>query len=142
MPDLTALNTFAAYWVLATWVVGALVISLGFGMALVALGSIALEKWSGTFHGYHQSLWVYRAIRAYERAGHRRPGGATTISASYKLSSMARSLIEAAQQEGMVVTIETVPLAPLAMGNYYMQHDVREARSAQPAQAGADRAGG
>lgn len=141
MPDLTALNTFAAYWVLATWVVGAFVIALALGMAAVWLGSIAIDKWWATTRHYRMALWVYQAMRAYERSGNRRPMQEVSMAPRNRISEAARALVHLAKSEGMVVTIETMPLAPLAMGNYYMQHDVREARSAQPAQAGADRAG-
>lgn len=142
MPDLTALNTFAAYWVLATWVVGALVISLGFGMALIALGRTAIDHWGESLAHYQTALWVHSAMRAHERAGHPRPDKSRTIDEKTKLQRMASALTAAAQRDGFVITIETTPMRPLAMGHYFMQTHVREARSAQPAQAGADRAGG
>lgn len=41
-------------------------------------------------------------------------------------------LIEFAQSRGCVVTIETKPELPLAMGNYYMSVHVREARQLDP----------
>lgn len=44
----------------------------------------------------------------------------------------AQHLISRAQHSGFVVTITTQPGTPLAMGNYRMQVDVRQARNAPP----------
>lgn len=129
MDIIPSLNTFATYWVLATWVVGALVVALALSMALIALGRTAIHHWGESLAHYQTALWVYSAMRAYEKAGHPRPNGDTTVDEQRKLSSMASALIAAAQRDGYVITIATTPMHPLAMGNYYMQPHVREAQS-------------
>lgn len=129
MPDLTALNTFAAYWVLATWVVGAFVVALGLGMAAVALGSVAIDKWWATTRHYRMALWVYQAMRAYEKAGNKRPMQEVSMAPHTRIGEAARALIALAESEGMVVTIATHPTKPLAMGRYEMYAEVRESRA-------------
>lgn len=44
----------------------------------------------------------------------------------------ARALVELAQEWGYVLTIETKPEQPLAMGNHFMAVDVRPARELDP----------
>lgn len=44
--------------------------------------------------------------------------------------ALAFQLIDFAKKAGLVVTIETVPLEPLAMGNYKLTTEVRSARHA------------
>lgn len=45
------------------------------------------------------------------------------------IEAMAISIVADAERYGLVLTIETRPLKPLAMGNHEMVVDVREARS-------------
>lgn len=47
----------------------------------------------------------------------------------WRVEEMARTLLAVADREGQVVTIEQVPLQPLAMGNYETVAHVRPARS-------------
>lgn len=48
------------------------------------------------------------------------------------LRRRAFALVELANEWGYVVTIETKPEQPLAMGNHYMAVDVRKARELDP----------
>lgn len=54
---------------------------------------------------------------------------AAAVNASDMIHDMTRDLIFAAREAGQVVTIQTWPKVPLAMGNYEMVYSVREARS-------------
>lgn len=142
MLDTPMLNTFAAYWVLATWCVGAFVVALGLGMLAMKLIQESIRMWTKTYRDYRTALWLYRAIRHYERTGHKPPKGAEPREPKHWLRLMADGLISAAEEEGMVVTIETYPklFRPLAMGCYEMHADVRESRAtysaAEPAKTG------
>jgi hypothetical protein len=44
------------------------------------------------------------------------------------IEQRAQRLVEMARQAGYVITIETKPLEPFAMGHYEMQVEVRKAR--------------
>ena len=48
------------------------------------------------------------------------------------IRAAAQALVHQAELIGVVVTIETVPNTPLAMGNYYMQARVRAGRGPRP----------
>jgi hypothetical protein len=44
------------------------------------------------------------------------------------LQHRLEELVEHAKQQGFVMTVDLVPLGPLAMGNYTMRPEVRPAR--------------
>lgn len=54
----------------------------------------------------------------------------TVIGGGEDVLAVGRALIQVAASRGLVVTIETVPEKPLAMGNYGLLVSVREDRAA------------
>lgn len=123
--------TFATYWHIAMWVIGSLVVTGALVLALMAIYQTLFYGWGKKVSkAMHFHLWLYQAMRAWERAGHPRPGP-STMTERQKLDTCAQELIEFAKEHGYVLTITTEPdpWAPLAMGNFNMVHDVREARA-------------
>lgn len=110
------------------WYLGAAVIALAL-LAILTLGMHAmLNAWRGSLQEVRLNLWVYMAMRAYQRAGHQRPDEMPMVDEKGKLQRVANYLIDTARDAGFVVTIATEPMQPLRMGNYYMEADVRPAR--------------
>ncbi len=121
--------TIAIYWDAAMWIIGAVVVTFLLVYFLLALYQHLFMGWSKKVHSdFMLHLWLYQAMRAYERDGNPRPD-AQTMPEDEKLKRCARELIDFAEEHGYVLTIETEPAAfmPLAMGNSYMVFDVREA---------------
>ena len=119
----------AIYWDIAMWIIGALVVTGALVWAAMAIYHQLFKGWgkkAGNEFLFH--LWLYRAMRAWERQGHARPNGAATMPERDKLSRCARELIAFAEEHSYVLTIQTAPLTPLAMGNSIMVYDVRQAR--------------
>lgn len=50
--------------------------------------------------------------------------------AAFRVASAARALSELANLSGLVLTVETKPAQPLAMGNYTITVDVRPSHEA------------
>lgn len=48
------------------------------------------------------------------------------------IEAMAKAIVHDAERYGLVLTIETRPLKPLAMGHHVMEVSVREARQLAP----------
>lgn len=122
---------FAIYWNMAMWIIGALVVTGGLVFAAMAIYHQLFMGWGKKVRGdFLTHLWLYQAIRAWEREGNPRPSGAGTISERDKLQRCVYELIAFAEEHGYVLTIETepAPFSPLAMGNSYMVFDVRESR--------------
>lgn len=126
-----AMNTFltiALYWDVAMWLIGAVVTTGLLVIALMAIYHKLFKGWGkkvGNDFRFH--LWLLQAMRAWEREGNPRPNG-PTMTEHQKLTTCARELIDFAEEHGYVLTITTEPLQPLAMGNSYMDFDVRPAR--------------
>lgn len=124
------LNTIGAYWIVGTWIIGALVVTGALIVATMAIYQKLFMGWGKKVRGdFLFGLWLYQAMRAWEREGNPRPD-AQTIPEDEKLKRCARELINFAEEHGYVLTINTepAPFTPLAMGNSYMLFDVREAR--------------
>ena len=131
--NMPTFSTIATIWSCAVWVVGAITITAALALLLLGLCSALSEAWrSRLLSDLKLNLWVYRAMRAYMQSGHPRPDERPMISEKEKLEHAARALIDMAEKSGLVLTIETVPkwFSPLAMGNYDMVAEVREALSA------------
>lgn len=109
------------------WVLGATLAIIVLLLAIAVLIGIALRYWRKGLSSLHIHLWVYQALLAYQRSGHPRPDGGTTMGAHEKLRLAANALVDAARAEGYIVTIEMQALAPLAMGRAAMVVGVREA---------------
>lgn len=121
---------FAIYWNMAMWIIGALVVTGGLVFAAMAIYHELFKGWGKKVcNDFLFHLWLYQAIRAWEREGNPRPSG-PTMTEQKKLEACARELIAFAEEHGYVLTITTepYPLQPLAMGNSYMAFDVRKAR--------------
>lgn len=111
------------------WCLGAILAAFVLLFGIVIFVGFVLRTWRRGLGSLHLHLWVWQALRAYEKTGRHRPDGGATMDARRKLTSATAALVDAAREEGYVVTIETVPIGPLAMGSYCMQYDVREAQS-------------
>lgn len=112
------------------WLIGALVVTGALIVAAMAIYHRLFKGWSKKVHeDFLLHLWLYQAMRAWEREGNPRPD-AQTIPEDEKLKRCARELIHFAEEHGYVLTIHTEPepVLPLAMGNSYMVFDVRESR--------------
>lgn len=117
------------YWDIAMWVMGAV-----FTTALLIIG--LMWAYSTLFKGWGEKvandfrlhLWLYRGMRAWERAGNPRPDG-QTMTEEQKLKQSLRELLVLAMEHGYVITVENKPREPLAMGNSYMAFDVRPTRN-------------
>lgn len=123
----TLLN-FIIYWDIAMWALGALVMTGALAVAALALYHKLFRGWGKKVFGdFRFHLWLYQAMRAWERQGNQRPGG-PTMTERQKLEACARELIAFAEEHGYVLTINTEPqpLQPLAMGNSFMVFEVRE----------------
>ena len=120
----------AIYWDIAMWIIGALVVTGALILAAMAIYHKLFMGWGEKVRSdFLTHLWLYQAIRAWEREGNTRPS-AVTIPERDKLTRCARELIAFAEEHGYVLTITTKPephLTP-SMGNSYMAYDVREAR--------------
>lgn len=131
--NMPTFSTIATIWSCAVWVVGAITITAALVLVLMALCTSISDAWRRRLvSDLKLNLWVYRAMRAYMQSGHPRPDEHPMIDEKVKLERTARALIDMAEESGLVLTIETVPkwFTPLAMGNYDMVAEVREARSA------------
>lgn len=123
---------FAIYWNMAMWIIGALVVTGGLVFAAMAIYHELFKGWGKKVcNDFLFHLWVYQAMRAWEREGNPRPDGAPMIPERDKLNRCARELIAFAEEHGYVLTISTKPkpLQPLSMGNHYMAFEVRPARN-------------
>ena len=123
--------TIAIYWDITMWIIGALVVTGALVFAAMAIYHELFKGWGKTVaNDFLFHLWLYQAMRAWEREGNPRPDGSPMISERDKLTRCARELIAFAEEHGYVLTIETEPKAfmPLAMGNSQMVFEVREAR--------------
>lgn len=110
------------------WVMGAVATTGALVIALMAIYQALFKGWGkkvGNDFRFH--LWVYQAMRAWEREGNPRPVN-QTMTEREKLETSAGELIYFAEEHGYVLTITTEPMHPLAMGNSYMAYEVREAR--------------
>ena len=123
--------TIAIYWDMAMWIIGALVVTGGLVFAATAIYHELFKGWGKTVaNDFLFHLWLYQAMRAWEREGNPRPDGSPMISERDKLTRCARELIAFAEALGYVLSITTKPephLTP-SMGNSYMAYVVREAR--------------
>ena len=131
--NMPTFSTIATILSCAVWVVGAITITAALVLAVISLCSAWAAAWrDGLFKEFIRSIWTYRAMRAYARSGHPPPHSKGLIEEQAALEHAARALIDMAEESGLVITIETVPkwFSPLAMGNYDMVAEVREARSA------------
>lgn len=118
----------AIYWDAALWVIGAVAVTGALVLALMAIYHQLFMGWGKKVRGdflFH--LWVYQAMRAWERKGNPRPVN-QTMTEHQKLATCAGELIYFAEEHGYVLTITTEPMHPLAMGNSYMAYEVRESR--------------
>lgn len=104
-------------------------------VCLEKLGGSWAKKWTADFR---RRLWVYRAIRRWERAGNRMPNDETTLDEREKIWADAYELIRLANESELVLTISTQPneLSPLAMGNHSMVPDVRPSRKSYQKEGG------
>ena len=119
----------AASTVVVIWVLGAIAAIGALVVAILALYHKLFKGWAKKVRGdFMLHLWLYQAMRAWEREGNSRPEGHKTMPEAEKLKRCAFELIAFAEEHGYVMTIHTEPCAPLAMGNSYMVFDVRESR--------------
>ena len=111
------------------WILGAVVATGALVAALLALYSALFNGWAEKVSkNFFDHLWIYQAMRAWELDGNLRPSGHATINEAAKLKQCARELIDMAEDAGYVLTISTEAESPLAMGNSYMDFEVRPSR--------------
>lgn len=117
-------------WMLIVWVVGAIVIT---GFLIVQALSIydrLTSKWAqGLVSHIGTHVWLFRAMWAWERSGHRRPETIDLLDDQEAIEKLLREVLETAMEHGYVITVENKPRMPLAMGNHYMALQVRPARN-------------
>lgn len=119
------LLNFTVYFV---WYLGAVATVLILLVLLLGCLYVLVGAWKASFKDMRLNLWVYMAMRAYQRAGHLRPDKMPMVDEQRKLLRVAHHLIDTAREAGFVVTIATEPTQPLRMGGYSMEADVRPAR--------------
>ena len=122
--------TIAIYWDIALWLIGAVVVTGALILAVMAIYHQLFMGWAKKVRGdFMLHLWLYQAMRAWEREGNPRPDS-QTMPEREKLKQCAFELIAFAEEHGYVMTIHTEPepFTPLAMGNSNMVFDVRESR--------------
>lgn len=126
MPDW--LYVLSRWTIFMIWGMGLIVTALLVWLALNWAAGRAVDI--GFTRWRQVRIWGYlqAALWAYRRAGHRPPLALSFKEPEEVCRAMALELIKYAKKTGHVVTIETVPMEPLAMGNYYMRNDVRKAR--------------
>lgn len=123
------LETIAIYWTIGVWFAGAVLVTILVLMMFLWVHSMLFGRWAKAHHEDIQiNIWVYRALRAWERAGHPRPNGVASRSEECKIRGIAAELIALAEGAGYVLTIESEPERPLAMGNHFMTYSVRPDR--------------
>lgn len=123
------LETIAIYWTIGVWIAGAALVTILVLMMFLWVHSMLFGRWVKDINkDIRLNIWVYRAIRTWERAGHPRPNGATTRTEESKIRGIAADLIALAEDAGYVLTIESEPERPLAMGNHFMTFSVRPDR--------------
>ena len=126
------MNTFltiALYWDVAMWLIGAVVTT---GLLVIAIMAIYHKLFKGwgkkVSKDFRLHLWLYQASRAWEREGNTPPDGRKHMTEEEKLRQALRELLVLAMEHGYVITVENKPRTPLAMGNSYIDFDVRPAR--------------
>ena len=118
----------AIYWNIAMWAIGAVVVTGALVCAALAVYHLIFKGWARKVaKDCRFNLWLYQAMREWERQGNHRPDG-TTLSVGHKLNRRMRELLAFAMEHGYVITVENKPRTPLAMGNSYMDFNVRSAR--------------
>lgn len=124
-------------WMLIVWIVGAIVITAGLVLLVLSIYDRLSSKWAKALVSHISTqFWLYQAMRAWEKDGNKRPKKLELMEDQEAIKHLLRKLIVMAMEQGYVITVENKPRTPLAMGNSYMDYDVRPARHRQQEQEG------